>query len=641
MTVQPKSNRETQQVAETANAHSAARREWLVIGLLLLFGLAAISPLLQPGYFWGAHDARHDVYFIFQYGLSFKEGILWPRWSPDWAYGYGYPFFTIYAPLATFIGVLFNQVIGLGYEASVKAVLALSMIGSGLAMYGFVRSFLGRRSGLVAAVAYMVVPYHLVNVFVRAAMAECFALALLPLVLWGFREAVCRPRLGSVIAAGLAFGALMWTSNLVALVFTPALAAYVVALILLEALRRRAEGGAAGSPWRALWTGATLRSVIAPGLALAVGLGLSAAFFVPALIEQGYINKTQWFGEYYNPEQHFVYFNQLFDPSWGFGISQPGPDDAAQGSLSYQLGVAATLFALVSLALSSRFRPRLRGELRFWGAWLLVSVFLTLPASVFLWRTVPIVGYAQFPWRYLMLAILPLSILPAALVALGSQRPGDGEAVSPGASSLWPAILLSSLLLLSSYPYLKVEIREPTPEQGPVSMAALMRFQRTSDEMTGVTAWVDPVRRPMWSDMAELWVQGKEVTTRVDYSRVPQNETLAVNSEDVGTAHEQIFFYAKDPGQSITFNRFWYPGWTAWLLDGKNGRPVGKLAVQREDGPLARVVIPIPAGQGYILLRFEDTPLRTAARWVTYATAFTLLLVVGWTVLRRRSREGM
>ncbi len=639
--MQPESNRTTEQMANATHGHPPARREWPTLGLLLLFGLAAISPLLQPGYFWGAHDARHDVYFIFQYGLSFKEGILWPRWSPDWAYGYGYPFFTIYAPLATFIGVLFNQVMGLGYEASVKAVLALSVIGSGLAMYGFVRSFLGRRSGLVAAVAYMVVPYHLVNVYVRAAMAESFALALLPLVLWGFRAVVCRPRLGSVIAAGLSFAALMWTSNLVALVFTPALAAYVVALILLEARRRRTLAGASSSPRRTLLSSETLRSVIAPALALAVGLGLSAAFFVPALIEQGYINKTQWFGEYYNPEQHFVYFNQLFDPSWGFGISQPGPDDAAQGSLSYQLGAAVTLFTLISLALSSRFRPRLRGELRFWGAWLLVSVFLTLPASVFLWRTVPIVGYAQFPWRYLMLAILPLSILPAALVAPGSEAPGDDAVASPSASSLWPAVLLSLLLLLSSYPYLKVEIREPTPEQGPVSMAALMRFQRTSDEMTGVTAWVDPIRRPMWSDMAELWVQGKEVTTRVDYSRVPQNETLAVNSEDVGTAHEQIFFYAEGPGQSVTFNRFWYPGWTAWLLDGKNGNPVGKLAVQREDGPLARIVVPIPAGQGYILLRFEDTPLRTASRWVTYATGLASLLVVGRAVLRRRSRKGV
>ena len=102
-----------------------------------------------------------------------------------------------------------------------------------------------------------------------------------------------------------------------------------------------------------------------------------------------------------------------------------------------------------------------------------------------------------------MLAILPLSILPAALVG------GIAAAIRRARSGLFPAFTLSALLLLSSAPYLKVEIREPTVEQGPVSMAALMRFQRTSDEMTGVTAWVDAAQRPIWSDLADVWVQGK------------------------------------------------------------------------------------------------------------------------------------
>jgi hypothetical protein len=47
--------------------------------------------------------------------------------------------------------------------------------------------------------------------------------------------------------------------------------------------------------------------------------------------------------------------------------------------------------------------------------------------------------------------------------------------------------------------------------------------------------------------------------------------------------------------------------------------------VEREDGPLARVLVPVPQGEGYILLRFEDTPLHAAAKWVTIAT---VLLVV-------------
>ncbi len=92
-------------------------------------------------------------------------------------------------------------------------------------------------------------------------------------------------------------------------------------------------------------------------------------------------------------------------------------------------------------------------------------------------------------------------------------------------------------------------MREPTKEQGPVSMAALMRFERTSNEMTGVTVWVDPEQIPVWSDMAELWVQGKEVTTRVDYSQVPQNETLAVNAEGMGSATNSFTSMPKTPAK--------------------------------------------------------------------------------------------
>jgi len=189
------------------------------------------------------------------------------------------------------------------------------------------------------------------------------------------------------------------------------------------------------------------------------------------------------------------------------------------------------------------------------------------------------------------------------------------------------ALVLATLLMLGSYPYLRVEMREPTPEQGPVSYAALMRFQRSSDEMTGVVAWVDAAQRPRWSPMAELWVRGKDVTTRVDYSQVPQNETLAVNSEEMGSAHEEVWYHAGGDGQSITFNRFWYPGWRAYLLDGKGGRPVRELPVMREDGPLARVVVPVPAGEGYLLLRFEDTPLRAVARWITVGTMVLIAVV--------------
>jgi hypothetical protein len=615
----------------------AKRSDWSFGLLVVLFGLIVLSPLLQPGYFWGAHDARHDVYFIFQYDKSVQDGIWFPRWSPDWTFGYGYPFFIVYGPLATFIGELFHHFLGLGYEASVKAVLGLSIILSGLAMYGFVRSWLGRNAALVAAVAYMTIPYHLVDVFVRAAMAESVALVFLPLALWSFRGTVVRPRVAAILGAAASYAAIMWTSNLVALVFTPALGIYVLLLIVWQV---KTDVHPLSSPVRR-----ALRSAVPPAIAFGVGLGLSAAFFVPALVEQAYINRTQWFGQYYDPGQHFVYFHQLLNPAWGFGISRPGPDDVAQGSMSFQLGAAATLLALIAFfaavgtpSLRERLGVDRRREIWFWAGWTIVSVALTTAISAPLWRHVPLVSFAQFPWRYLMLAIIPLSVLPGVL-AVGPASPPAGTREG----LRWPGITLAGLLLLSSYPYLKVEMRQPTAEQGPVSYAALMRFQRTSDEMTGVTAWVDPLNRPHWSPLADEWVAGREVKTRVDYGQVPQNETLDVNSEDVGSAHEQVYFYAKDSGQVIPFNRFWYPGWRAYLLDGKNGRPIRELPVEREDGPLARVMVPVPAGEGYILLRFQDTPLRAGAKWITYGTLILIALAVallGAKCLRRRTRQS-
>ncbi|MGC9332996.1 MAG: hypothetical protein ACP5JJ_02540, partial [Anaerolineae bacterium] len=158
--------------------------------LIVLLSLFPISPMLQPGYQWDAHDARHSVYFLFEFDRGIQDGKLYPRWQPDFAFGYGYPFFNIYGPLSSYVGEVFH-LLGMGFTDAVKAVFALSVTLSGLAMYGFAKQVLRRkdrppgpsRAGLVAAVAYMVIPYRLVDLYVRASLAECSAYALIPLVL--------------------------------------------------------------------------------------------------------------------------------------------------------------------------------------------------------------------------------------------------------------------------------------------------------------------------------------------------------------------------------------------------------------------------------------------------------------------------
>jgi hypothetical protein len=124
------------------------------------------------------------------------------------------------------------------------------------------------------------------------------------------------------------------------------------------------------------------------------------------------------------------------------------------------------------------------------------------------------------------------------------------------------------------------------------------------------------------------------VTSKVDYSQVPQNETLAVHSLELGSAHEEVWFHTADDQQRIIFNRFWFPGWRAWLLDGESGRPLREMPLVREDGPRARIVVELPQGEGVLLLRFEDTPVRRLGKVISLASLVLLLALGLWRALR-------
>ena len=132
--------------------------------------------------------------------------------------------------------------------------------------------------------------------------------------------------------------------------------------------------------------------------------------------------------------------------------------------------------------------------------------------------------------------------------------------------------------------------------------------------------------------------KGKPVTTRVDYSQVPQNKTLAVNSGGRGQRRtSRSIFYAEGPGQSDHLQPLLVSRLDR-LAAGRQGRPSGaKAAAGTRRGPLARIVVPVPAGEGYILLRFEDTPLRAAAKWITLVTLGAVIIVA--VVLRIRRRK--
>lgn len=610
-----------------------------LFGLTLLLTIFAVAPFLLPGYFWGANDARHHVYFLHQFNRLVEDGIWWPRWSPDFAFGYGYPFFNIYGPFSHFLAELLYHFLGFGYTQAIKSIFALSIVASAATMYVCARDWAGRPAAMISALVYTYLPYHLLNLYVRANLAESMAFVWLPLCLWGVRNAAMRRSAGWIVATALAYGGLMVTSNLVIVLFTPALGLY---LLLVSWLYATEEGEVVRFGHR-LW--ASIKVALWPIAGLAAGLGLSAVFWIPAFLERKYVRVDQWFAGRYDFKGHFVYLYQLFSPRWGFGVSVPGPDDA----VSYQIGLAALVLVIVGVLVAWPRAGRQRAEIAFFLLAAVVAVLVTLEISSPLWE-LPIVGSllgsAQFPWRWFSV-MAPFVALLSGLVA--ARFPADEPvqaAPSPESTTYGGLTLgvlaLSATIILASYSYLRVEITEPA--EGPVSLAALMRFQQSSDEMTGSTAWVKEI--PRWSPMADYYIseerEGKPIdpiNTKLDYS-VFDYKTFGAQSIKNNSVMEEVYYDNRsDADRSLVFNQFYYPGWRAWLLDGKDGKPARELPIVPETmGTLGRMTVAVPPGEGYVLLQYGDTPTRAVGRWISLATAALLIVLSIWTVVRRRRR---
>lgn len=123
------------------------------------------------------------------------------------------------------------------------------------------------------------------------------------------------------------------------------------------------------------------------------------------------------------------------------------------------------------------------------------------------------------------------------------------------------------------------------------------------------------------------------VDTNVDYSNQTWRmdyKTFAARSVAHNTVMEEVYFAnLRDSEQRIVFNQFYYPGWKAYLLDGEHGKPVQELPIiPEETGTLGRMTIPVPKGEGYLLLRYEDTPPRTIGKTISLATLALLCLSV-------------
>lgn len=375
---------------------------FVVIALSVIFLLSSYSFFHSS--FFHVHDFTHAAR-IAEMARALEEGQFPVRWSENFGYGFGMPLFNFYAPFPYFIGALFFK-IGFDIVTSIKMLCLLinliTMIGSFL----LGRKMLGRFGGLLLAAAYTLAPYRAVNIFVRGAFSEAFAMAFLPLVIFCIIAFIKRQDKKYLLLLLISLFSIVLSHNLTAMIFIPMAAFFTFVYLLYQ------------KKIKLLWP-------IAGQFLLA--MGLSAFYMIPAFMEKDLTIINKIFSGYFHYSHHFLYIRQFFQDNWQYGGSAWGPEDG----VSFFLG-KGQLLSLVVLALVALYRliqnrkTFIKNQLFFYSltfaGLLLLSLFMSILKSKFVWDQIGLLQYIQFPWRFLSVVSLFLAILTSLSIYMFTSK---------------------------------------------------------------------------------------------------------------------------------------------------------------------------------------------------------------------------
>ena len=277
---------------------------FIVIAICLL----AVWPFLSRPGLPQETDAELHLFRSVEFSHLLKGGVAYPRWGPDFYFGYGYPLFNYYAPFVYYLVSIFSALPAVDMVLAVKLVFVIGLLASGLGMFSFVRRRWGESAGVVAAAAYVYAPYiQYIDPYARGVLAESFSFGLFPWVLWAFdglRED--RPSWRLFFGSAL-FAALICTHNLMALVQSSILAAWIVWQWISERKGKPTAGpvkrGMAGISWMAA--------------AFILGVGLSAFFWLPVILEKDAVQLGNLVSEggHFDFRNHFLTVGELLRPT--------------------------------------------------------------------------------------------------------------------------------------------------------------------------------------------------------------------------------------------------------------------------------------------------------------------------------------
>lgn len=492
--------------------------------IFLIFSFFSIRPLFHSGFF-PMHDDT-QVVRVSQMAKALSDEQFPVRWVADLGYGYGYPIFNFYSPLPYYFGGVLNL---FGFDAltATKLMFAFGILLAGFSMYFFAKSVWGEEGGLLSAILYQYAPYHALNIYVRGAVGEFWALAFLPLVFYGIYRVIESVNGKKVIPShilnigAIGYAGVILSHNITAMLLTFILAPLLLTTVLIYKNKKITL---------------TLLAMFS------IGFLISAFFVLPAILEMKFTDVTSIIGGSADFRKHFVYLDQLWDWPWGFAGSSPGREDG----MSFKIGKLHLVLVLLGLAfiiLKSKLKLKIRTNLVFISGFLLTvlvfSIFMTTKSSQFVWETFPFLEYAQYPWRFLVFTALSASFLGGTVVLFLKDK-----------LRLVVIMLLIIVILFFNIKYfqpqkfLEVDSSYYTSEEN-----IKWRTSKISDEYLPKDFPVPQTKR--------------DVVREKLASSLP----IQVESQEFKTGNYKIDFLAGQ-NTSLRINTAYFPGWKVFL-DGK------------------------------------------------------------------------
>lgn len=608
--------------------------------LVVFLGVLAGRVLLTSGYF-NMHD---DLQMMRQLEMEkcWQDFQIPCRWVPDMGYGYGFPLFNYYPPLPYLVGQVI-RLTGVSFITTVKLTFFLSFVLSAVTMYILAREFWGRLGGVLSSVFYVWAPYHAVDVYVRGAMNEAWALVWFPLILWvsyrliteervlprdvtgpaarssqptssfrvlselaGARWDSLRSRHPSytfkwIVILALSWTALLLSHNIMVLIFTPVFAGWCLLWL-----------------WRK-YAWSRIPQLMISGIWAA---GLASFSSIPVLLEQKLVHVDTLTRGYYEYIAHFADINQLFfSRFWGYGPSVWGEGDG----MSFQIGHIHWILALVIATLSAAVflrKQKILPNLLLIISYLLVigfaAAFMAHVRSTPIWLSLPFLSIVQFPWRFLTIVILSFSFVIGALAVLLNVR------------SRWTLVLVIILLVavvLFNNDYFKPDRMGPLSDEEKFRGAA-WELQQTAGiydylPKTARIAPQGPRLTPV--DVVEGEVAIDEVEEGTNWIRFK----VRVDSDPPAASERSSGGLGEG---KVRINIFQFPNWRVFI-DGEETEITG------DNDELGRMHITIPEGEHEIYAKLYNTFPRTAGNLISLVSWGILLTLPWWR--KRVSRARM